>query len=90
MHSKHASKKVKVHVKAGTDGVEIEVPGVEHDGCKVITCPVVADKDYTFEYTFQVPKALPSVKGYVLVKATGDNNTTLACAKVKGELVDNK
>lgn len=73
---------------ASTSEVEIEVPGVEHDGCKIITCPVKNNTDYQFNYQFQVPKALPSVKGYVTVKATGDHNVVLACAKVSGELVD--
>ncbi|OTF82928.1 Group 2 mite allergen-like protein (lipid binding protein) [Euroglyphus maynei] len=85
--SNQDSEHLKVVISAEVDGIEIEVPGFDQDGCHYVQCPVHKGQQYDVKYTYNVPAILPNIKAELTAKVIGDSGL-LGCLKIKGEIAD--
>lgn len=49
-------------VLAKLGSLEIQVPGIESDGCKYVQCPLVKGKVYEATANIPIPSLIPSVR----------------------------
>lgn len=81
------TKKVDIKLTANVNGLELQVPNVETNGCNHVKCPLTKGKSYDFKYSLNVPRLLPDVKATVKAQLVGEHGI-LACVTVQGELKD--
>ncbi|XP_017461212.1 PREDICTED: mite group 2 allergen Tyr p 2-like [Rhagoletis zephyria] len=78
--------KIELKITGKLNGIEVAVPGVETDGCKIVKCPLKKGQTVPFEYTFTIPAIVPAVPDtMVTLKAVGDHGV-LACASVHNKI----
>ena len=77
--------KIDVKVTATLNGLEIPIPGIDTDGCKVLKCPLKKGTKYFLDYTFHIPSIAPEIKSKVTLKSYGEHGL-IACGQVAGEL----
>lgn len=78
--------KLEIQVFGTLNGLQIKVPGVPTDGCKIVQCPLVKGKTYNAHYSMNVPSIIPAVKTLVTVKIIGDHGP-VACGSIDSEIV---
>lgn len=85
--SNQDSEHLKLVISADVNGIEIEVPGFDQDGCHYIQCPVHKGQQYDVKYSYTIPSVLPNIKANLTAKVTGDQGL-LGCLKLQGEIAD--
>ncbi|XP_027199416.2 LOW QUALITY PROTEIN: mite group 2 allergen Pso o 2 [Dermatophagoides pteronyssinus] len=85
--SNQDSEHLKLVISADVNGIEIEVPGFDQDGCHYIQCPVHKGQQYDVKYSYTIPSVLPTSKPNLTAKVTGDQGL-LGCLKLQGEIAD--
>lgn len=85
--SNQDSEHLKLIISADVNGIEIEVPGFDQDGCHYVQCPIHKGQDYDIKYSYNVPAVLPNIKGTLTAKVIGDNGL-VGCLKLNGEIAD--
>nr|AUF42067.1 group 2 allergen Sui p 2 [Suidasia pontifica] len=74
-----------IKISAKVNGVELQVPGIETNGCHHMKCPLVKGQSYQFKYDMVIPQILPNVKADVTASLTGAHGL-LACGTVHSEV----
>jgi len=83
------TEKATIELLAKVGELEIQVPGVDTDGCNNhgLECPLKKGETYTLSYDIFIPKLVPTIESDVTAKLVGDNGI-LACGTVHGSIVD--
>ncbi len=63
MISDQDTKKAEIELYAKLGDVDIQIPGVDTDACKMnLPCPLKKDTKYTLKYSVFIPKLVPNVR----------------------------
>lgn len=79
--------KLKLKIIAKVNGIDVQVPGLDTDGCHYVKCPLKKGQEYTVDYKLNIPKIVPKVKAVVRVDVEGDHGQ-VGCGAVNGEVQD--
>nr|AAQ73490.1 type 2 allergen Lep d 2.035 [Lepidoglyphus destructor] len=79
------SAKATIKVLAKVAGTQIQVPGFDTDGCKIIKCPIKKGDPIDFKYSGTIPAITPKIKAEVTAELIGDHGI-LACGTVNGQV----
>nr|AQQ10895.1 Pso c2 allergen [Psoroptes ovis] len=85
--SNQDSANLKLDIVADINGVQIEVPGVDHDGCHYVKCPIKKGQHFDVKYTYSIPAILPTTKAKIIAKIIGDKGLG-GCIVINGEIQD--
>ena len=61
------SKKAEIELNAKVGELEIQVPGVETDACKFMSCPIKKGDTKTLKYTLTIPSIAPTVSSNIIL-----------------------
>jgi len=77
----------KIEVDAKLGELEIQVPEIETNACKFMTCPIKKGETKTIKYVLTVPTSAPALDVDLVVKMVGEHGV-LACGSTKASIKD--
>ena len=79
--------KLELKVTANIGGLELPVPGIDSDGCKVVKCPLKKGETYTTSYSQMLPSITPKGRTTVTARLIGDHGPVV-CSSVVHDIQD--